>query len=172
MARKGIKRGKYLKGVIDEELNLGTLAAATLVGDTWDHSVTERAIVTSIVATWSLDGMVAGQGPIIFGVAHADYTDAEIEAVIENTGAWNSGDRTQQEVARRLVRQIGVFVGKQGTGTNDVQWNDGKPVKTKLNWPLITGQTLRMWAYNISAADLSTAAPIMHANGHANIFLK
>ncbi len=160
----------YLKGQVNETLQLGTLAADTLISDTFDESPTEESVISSIEATWALNGLVAGQGPILFGVAHSDYTDAEIEAVLENTGAWSQGKKTEQEVAKRLVRIIGTFVGKQGTGTNDVQFNDGKPVKTKLNWKIQTGQTLKMWAYNISGAALTTADPGMRANGHVNLW--
>ncbi len=162
--------GKYIRGTISEDLDLGTLAAKTLVSDTWDEAVLERTLISSIVSTWNLDGLVAGQGPIIFGVAHSDYTDAEIEVVIEAVGSWDEGNKVAQEQAKRLVRRIGQFVGTQGTGTDDVQFNDGKPVKTKLNWILNTGDTLKMWAYNTSSAALTTSAPSMRADGHANLW--
>ncbi len=168
--RKGRSMQGYLKGNVDEELNLGTLASKTLVADTWDESPEEKTLISSIVATWSLDGIVSGQGPLIFGVAHSDYSDAEIEAVIENQASWDQGSKVEQEIAKRLVRQIGQFVNETGSGTNDVQFNDGKPVKTKLNWRLNTGDTLKMWAYNVSGAALSTSAPVMKCNGHANLW--
>ncbi len=160
----------YLKGQVNETLQLGTLAADTLISDTFDETPTEESVISSIVATWSLNGLVAGQGPILFGVAHSDYSDAEIEAVLENAGSWDQGDKVNQEIARRLVRIIGTMVGKQGTGTNDVQWNEGRPVKTKLNWKIQTGQTLKMWAYNISGAALTTADPGLRALGHVNLW--
>ncbi len=164
--------GSYIRGNIDENLDLGTLAAKTLVANTWDESVTEKSLVSSIVVTWSLDGLVAGQGPLLFGVAHSDYTDAEIEEVIENASSWNRGDKIAQERAKRLVRIIGDFVGTLDSGTVDVQYNDGKPMKTKLNWSLQTGATLKMWVFNVSDAALTTAAPDLRANGHANIWQK
>lgn len=173
MAKRGRRRRSnkvYLKGQVNETLDLGTLGADALVVDTFDEVVEESSLLSSIVATWSLDGIVAGQGPILFGVAHSDYTAAEIEEVLENTGAWKQGDKISQEKAKRLVRIIGTFVGTQGTGTNDAKWNDGRPVKTKLNWRLQTGQTLDMWAYNISQAALTTAAPKMRAVGHVNLW--
>ncbi len=162
----------YMKGNVDETMQLGTLAPTTLISTDFDEVVNEKMLISSLVATWALDGMVAGQGPILFGVAHSDYTSAEIEAVIENTGGWDSGNKIQQEVAKRLVRIIGTFVGEQGSGTDDVQFNDGKPVKTKLNWSLATGDTLKLWAYNISAAALTTADPNVRVNGHANLWAR
>ncbi len=161
-----------MKGNVDEDLDLGTLAAKTLVGGNFDESSEEKKLISSLVATWTLDNMVAGQGPIMFGIAHSDYTDSEIEAVIENVGSWDAGSKVEQEVAKRLVRVIGTMVGEGGTGTNDIRFNDGKPVKTKLNWLLNTSDTLKLWAYNISATALSTTAPVLRCNGHANLWQK
>ncbi len=163
--------GKYLKGNIDESTQLGTLAARTLISEDVE-AVTNRVLVSSIVCNWSLDGIVAGQGPIIFGVAHSDYTDAQIEAVLENTGSWSEGDLTSKEIADRKVRQIGQFVGTLDTGTDDIQFNDGKPVKTKLNWILNEGNSLTVWAWNASGSALSTADPAMICKGHANLWVR
>ena len=164
-------KGTYIRGVVDEELSLGTLAAKTLVADTWDQSATEKTLISSVVATFSVDDLLAPQGPLLFGIAHSDYTDAEIEEVIENTGSWNRGDKIAQERAKRLVRVIGQFVGQEpSAAVADVRFNDGKPVKIKLNWSLQTGQTLKMWCYNLSDTALVTSVPTMHANGHANLW--
>ncbi len=159
----------YYKGNVDESLGLGTLASNTLISDTWDETVNEKSLVSSIVATWSLDQLSLAQGPISFGVAHSDYTDAEIEEVIENAGSWDRGDKISRERARRQVRVIGVFEGL-GNTVQDVNFNDGKPMKTKLNWVLQTGDTLKMWAYNDSATALATTVPTMKAKGHANLW--
>ncbi len=164
------RMGKYIRGSIDEDLDLGTLAAKTLIAGAFDESANQRMLVSSIVATWTLDGMVAGQGPILFGIAHSDYDSPEIEAVIENTGSWDEGNKVAQEIAKRQVRIIGTMVGPMDTGTDDVVWNDGKPVKTKLNWILNTSDTLDLWAYNLSTAALTTAAPVLRASGHANLW--
>ncbi len=162
----------YLKGNVDEVLSLGTLASLTLVADTWDESPEEKTLISSIVCTWTLDQLTSPQGPIIFGVAHSDYSDAEIEAVIENVASWDQGSKVEQEIAKRLVRQIGVFVSDVGTTgpLTDVVWNDGRPMKTKLNWRLNTGDTLKMWAYNTSGTALSTTVPSMRCHGHANLW--
>ncbi len=127
-------------------------------------------MISSIVCTWSLDNITPGQGPLIFGVAHSDYSDAEIEAVIENQASWDQGSKVEQEVAKRLVRQIGQFVQVHTLSPGDIQFNDGKPVKTKLNWRLNTGDTLKMWVYNVSLMALSTSVPVLLCNGHANLW--
>jgi len=179
MAKRTPKRrrsmGGYLKGNIDESLSLGTLASLTLVSDTWDETVVEKTFVSSIVAIWSLSDFTPaiGDGPILVGVAHSDYTDAEIEAVLENTGSWDQGDLVQQETARRLVRIIGKFeleavAGSTFGGASVL--NDGKPIKTKLNWTLVTGQTLRHWAYNLGSSPIATTVPLLKVSGHANLW--
>ncbi len=160
----------YLKGNIDETLSLGTLASKALVADTWDESPEEKTLISSIVATWAIDNITAGQGPLIFGVAHSDYSDAEIEAVLENQASWDQGSKVEQEIAKRLVRQIGQFVAVGGASPNEIDFNDGKPMKTKLNWRLNSGDTLKMWVYNSSAAALSTTVPVLQCNGHANLW--
>ncbi len=168
---KARKRGRYLRGRVDESLQLSTLAANALVSNTWDEAAVERTLISSIVSTWTLSQLTAPQGPVIFGVAHSDYTDAEIEEVIENAGSWDPGDKISQERAKRLVRQIGVFNADDSqAGPMDVTINEGQPVKTKLNWVLTTGDTLKMWAFNTGEA-LSTTDPQMRAEGHANLWV-
>ncbi len=162
----------YIKGNVDENLALGsTLATKTLVAIDFDEVVTEKALATSIVASWSLANMVAGQGPILFGVAHSDYTAAEIEEVLENTSSWDLGNLPQQEIARRKVRIIGQMIGEFDTGTTDTRFNGGKAVRTKLNWMLKTGATLKLWAYNLGA-NLTTTSPDLRCSGHVNLFEK
>ncbi len=169
--RHGVTRGRYMKGRIDEALQLGTLAAATIVTDLWNDSVVDRTLLSSILCTWTLSNLTTAQGPIAFGVAHSDYTDAEIEACIETIDSWNEGNLPAREVGNRKVRQIGTFVGEAAAGgTVDVQFNDGKPIKTKLNWILTNGDALTMWAYNLSTGALATTDPLMRAVGYANLF--
>jgi len=160
----------YMKGRVNETLSLGTLASSVLVADTWDSAPEETVLISSIDTSWALDQITAPQGPIAFGVAHSDYSDAEIEAVLEQAGSWSEGSKIEQEVAKRLVRQIGVFTSDNLAGTVDLEFNEGQPVKTKLNWRLATGDTLKMWAYNLSASALATTVPIMRCIGHANLW--
>ncbi len=162
--------GRYLRGNVDEELALTTLAGKTLVGSPFDESVAERALLTSIVATYALDDFTLGTdiGPFVVGIAHGDYTDVEIEAFIENTGSWVEGDLVSQEVAKRKIRIVGTF-SQEITNATDVL-NDGKPIKTKLNWILNIGDTLRLWVYNFGSNAVATTVPNVHIHGHVNIF--
>ncbi len=83
-----VLRGKYrryLRGAILFELSLGTLAGDTLLSGAVPDSVTEKAWLSSVKCAWALRNytVAAGDGPIHVGVAHNDYTDAEIEAWVE-----------------------------------------------------------------------------------------
>lgn len=115
----------------------------------------------------SWNGGTAGEGPIVVGVAHSDYTDAEIEEVLENVGSWDEGDMIDQEKARRLVRRIGQI--NSPATAEDGLLNDGKPLKIKLNWLLTTGQTLSFFAFNKGGSSLTTGSYLV-VEGHANLF--
>ncbi len=155
-------------------MDLGTLAAKTLISVTLGGSVEERTLITSIVNTWSLADFTnaIGDGPIAVGVAHSDYSDAEIEAVLELTGTWKEGDLTAQEIGRRKVRRVGSFQSSVADSQGIAVLNDGKPIKTKLNWILTTGKSLKIWAYNEGDSALATTDPDLTVIGHVNLFPK
>ncbi len=163
--------GRYIRGNIDLDLALGTLAAKTLVALAVNQTVTERTWLSSVVLQWSLIGktIADNQGPIMVGIAHSDYTAAEIEAWIENTTTWAEADLVGREISGRKIRRVGVFPeGGQSLSTQVL--NDGKPVRTKCNWILNAGQTIDVWAYNNGSAALATTDPNVVASGHANLW--
>ncbi len=173
--RRGGRAGgfrKYIKGVVDEELDIGTLAARTLASVLFDQTVEEKTWCSSVKAVYSIDDYTpaSGDGPLRIGLCHSDYSNAEIEEWIESTTSWKEGDLIQQrEVGKRLIRDVGVFQTPQDA-TGSYVLNDGKPIRTKMNMMLMTGQTLRLWAYNQGASAFATTDPNIHAAGHANLW--
>ncbi len=164
---------RYLRGSVDEELGLGTLAAKTVVGVDFDETVNERTLVSSIIGRYSLSNVtpVALTGPVLVGIAHGDYSDAEIEAWIENTGSWNEGDKVAQEIAKRKIRRVGTFPSSPtGIPADQAVLKDGEPIKTKLNWILNQGESLKLWAYNTGSIAFATTAPVVDVQGHANLW--
>lgn len=152
---------------MDEGLALLTLAGADLVSVAFDETVLDRAWIPSMEATWMLRNLTVGEGPILVGIAHGDYTAAEIEEFVENAGSWSEGDMINREIAQRKIRIVGAF---SGLGTIDTTFvdevlNDGRPIKTKLRMILNQGETLQVWAYNQSGATLTTGASVL-MNGH------
>ncbi len=164
--------GRYIRGNVDEEVALTTLASKDVVGAIFDEVVNERTLVSSLVAAWALNNFTPGAniGPFAFGVAHSDYTDAEIEEYLEQTGQWDEGNLQSQEVSKRKIRRIGVIGGDIDDAADIGQFNDGRPKKTKLNWILLQGQSLRLWAYNMGSANVATTAPSLVCNGHVNLW--
>ena len=162
--------GKYIRGNIAENIALGTLAANTLISGSTD-TVNERTLISSVVASYSLSGMtpIENSGPILVGLAHGDYSDAEIEAWVENQSGWDEGDLIQQEISDRKIRRIGLF-DIPSAATEAVALNEGRTIRTKLNWTLLQAQVLKVWAYNTGTAALATTDPNVHVQGHANLW--
>ncbi len=173
MARKGRRRrmGRYIRGDVNEGMPLTTLAARTVVSADFDSVVNERTLVSSVIAIYTLAKFTKAtdDGPIMVGLAHGDYSSAEIQAVLDATGSWNEGDLIAREVGNRKVRRIGVFDVPLDADEVSVL-NDGKRIKTKLNWILLQGQTLKLWAFNMGTSAIATTAPVVHCEGHANLW--
>jgi len=171
--RRGSSRArmsKYIRGMISEDIDLGTLAARTAVLES-TATVVDTTRVTSIEVMYSLANFTptADVGPIMVGVAHSDYTLAEVEAFIELASSWTAANLVNREISNRLIRRIGTFE-IPALATESAVLNDGKPIKTKLNWRLSEGQGLNFWAYNLGESALVTTTPNMHLEGHANLF--
>ncbi len=164
MAKKGTRRRRrtrVIKGNVDEELTLGALANDTVFSESFDNVCAEKMFALSIEAVYSRHSIALTEGPIVFGVAHNDYSAAEIEEFIEATGSWDTGDLIAQEINRRKIRIVGVFDGEDA----EEKFADGKSVKTPLKWMLNSTDTLRFWAYQKSGAPLTDGC-ILNANGH------
>ncbi len=136
---------------------LGTLGNQTAdIGAMVDASDNEyRAI--SIRATWAMNGFTAGEGPLSVGYAHGDYTATEVKEFIEAGGAMTQNDKIAAEQANRLIRLVGVFSGVGGSES----LNDGKPIRTRLNWRIADGGTINQFVYNHGGAALTTGAAIV-----------
>ncbi len=166
----------YVKGPISNKLSLGTLAGNTLVGANFAETMTESGRIASVDLTWGLSDFTpaADVGPFVVGVAHSDYDDAEIEEAIEISTGWDRGDKIAREKASRLVRQVGIFRSPAGgaSGVQNMVLNDGRNIKTRLNWGLTTGDTLKFWLFNSGSAAIGTTVPDLNVLGHANLFIK
>ncbi len=162
---------RYLRGSMDESMLLGTLAAKDVISQAVGDTVKERTYLSSVVARWSITSFTksTGDGPILVGVAHSDYSAAEIEEWLENSGSWDEGDLVQQEIAKRKIRQVGFFENPIDEA-DSVVLNYGKAINTKCGWILNTGQTVQIWAYNAGGSPLATTDPIVQAFGHGNLW--
>ncbi len=175
MPRKGRGRKfrEYLRGQIDLQVDLGTLAAATGLKTSVGDTVSNRAWVSSIKCTYSMGNVTpaAGVGPIAVYVCHSDYSLSEVEEFIENLNSWSTGDVVaSREIAKRFIRYVGV-IGQLASSASEVTtMNDGKPVHTKLGWHVNNGQTLSFVTYNLGSAAFATTDPDVDIMGHANLW--
>ncbi len=169
--RKRRSMGRYIRGKIEIDGALGALATKDLIAVPTSETTSERMWLSSVVATWSLKDLasVVDDGPIIVGLAHGDYSAAEIEEFLENTGSWAEGSLQAQEVAKRKIRIVGTFQQQQGDVVATQVLNDGKEIRTKCNWILTTGKAIDFWAYN-AGADAITTGSNLHVYGHANLW--
>ncbi len=135
-------------------LSIGALAANDVVSGGVGPLLEEDYRVTSMDGVWSIIGAV-NEGPLVFGVAHGDYTAAEIEECLE-ASLTRPGDKIAKEQANRLVRTIGVLNNEQ---VPDI-FNEGQAVKVKLNWALDGDadgvQGIQMWVHSLFSGTLTT----------------
>ncbi len=175
-ATKGQRRAnfsKYIDGVIDDRVTAPTLAGNTLVGLNVTKVTIDTCRISSIRAVWSLLNYTPiANNSIIVGVAHSDYTDAEVEGWLESAGSWDRGNTTAREVRSRMCRIVGTFrVGAGGLASDVSVLNDGRPIKTKLNWLLTEGQTIKLWIFNGGSAAYATTVPVLEVQGKANLWI-
>ncbi len=179
VALAGMARGRkrrfrpYLSGNIDRSFTLGTLAANTGILSSGGSTVVDTTFCSSIECNYAMNNYtgVNNAGPIRLYAVHSDYALSEAEQYIESSGSWDQGDKIQQEQRSRKVKLIGQFYPQGGSGagaTNDM--NQGRKLKTKLNWLLNEGDTIQFLAYNAGSAALSTTDPAVVINGKANLW--
>ncbi len=124
-------------------MTLSTLAATTAFATgTLSGNFTEDFRCISVDSKWSITGLTDGEGPIAVGFAHNDYSVGEIKEALE-VNLLGPGNKTEQEQAGRLVRDVGTF--EQLTNTN---LNDGNLFRTRLNWQIQDGKELDVYAFN------------------------
>ncbi len=133
---------------------LGTLGSATAVIEALTGASVSAYRLVTAKGAWTVTGLVAGEGPIVVGYAHSDYTVVEIKECIESQASIDPGEKIAQERANRLVRIVGSLTGQAQN------LNDGKPIKTRLNWLIATGDFVNMFSYNDGSSALTTGATV------------
>ncbi len=161
MASKPKRRSFNLRRVsIAASPTIGALVAEDVVSNAMTDAGTDPYRVTSIKASFAWADKALVDDAMEFGYAHSDYTDPEVEEALEATASIDRGNKVAQEQANRLVRRIGTIGGASVTAAGGVGFNDGRPVKTKLNWKMSTGDTINLWIRNGSANDWTTGSSL------------
>ncbi len=125
----------------------GSVAAVDLGGN-----FDEPTFCISADVTLTTRGFTVGEGPIVFGLAHSDYSAAEIEESLEAVTSWNLSNMIEREQAGRKVRTIGslpILVAAE-------VMNNGVKMKIKLGFTVAAGHTLKLWGWNQSGSPLTT----------------
>ncbi len=141
---------------VNEVITLGALASGVVISTETD--VFERefwAVSTDI--NWTMKAHTAGEGPIEVGVAHGDYTVAELKENLDLTGMEDPGDLVAKEQGRRLVCRSATFIGDAALET----LNDGLPIRTRLQFPQVgSAPQIAFWAQNLDTDPLTTGSLI------------
>ncbi len=152
------KKGRFsLRRVrVIPQIALTTLANVTVLVGAVTGSADGAYRAVSLIGNWTYKSIGTTKGPVVVGYCHSDYSVAEIKEAIEIANSINVGDMVAQEKANRKVRIIGTF---QGAETSEVL-NDGKPIKTRLNWLLPIGKAVNIFAYNDAGGSLEGSGVI------------
>lgn len=154
--RKARMMRGYRKLPFSDLLAGGTLASEDVTAAAWVEVMTETRLISTIDFLLGWRDFTPGNGPIEVGIAHSDYSAAEIEEALESTGSWDEGDLVAQEQAARKVRRLGILAIDSADGV----WNDGRRGKVRLNWRIDTGDTLQTWIRNRAGAPLITGGEV------------
>ncbi len=163
MAKHRRQSGWYFPRITTSQALAALAGDDMLIGSSLGN-VSDSAYVSSAELSWSRANGTVGEGPIIVGLAHSDYSANEIEEWFESTNTWDLGNQVSQEHARRKCRIVGTFSGDNVTEV----LNDGKPIKTKLGFVCHDGTGLVQFAYNDSGAALTTGS-LVKINGKFNV---
>ncbi len=155
MAKKKGRRGGVYPVKINLAITLAALADGAIKVQVAPDSVVNKVWAVSADLKWSIRDLTAGEGPIIVGFAHSDYSDAEITEALNATGSWDRSDKVTMEQARRFVREAAAF-----SGAAEEVLNDGKAIRTRIGFYIEDGKTLDFWAVNESGATLTTGGVI------------
>lgn len=146
---------------VTAEFSVGALTDnAVAKSDLLGGNLTEDFYWAGSKLTWSARGGTSGEGAVEVGLAHGDYTAAEIEENLE-VAFLGPLAKIQQEQARRLVRRVGTFPQVSA----DERLNDGVPVVTASKFVQQDGASPAVWAHNLSGATLTTGLVII-ITGH------
>ncbi len=77
MGRKS--KGRLHRPEVSGQQAAGALAAGDVISSNTAGVVGTREFLIGTKLTWSNDGFTSGEGPIEVGLAHPDYSPAEIE---------------------------------------------------------------------------------------------
>lgn len=159
---RGFRRGFRSYPVFGATVSVASLANLDAVSAQASGTFTTNKFLISSDFAWNTQDKTDNVGPIICGLAHGDYTAAEIEEWIEATASTDDADMIANERRKRKIRWVGTFPGE----ITEEALNDGMPIHTKLGWVQQEETSLSLWAYNLGGVTITAgnvlATGILH----------
>ncbi len=155
--RRRRRSGRFVALPFNTQQALATLADETVVSADLTTNLAEDFYAISVDIIASIDGG-ASEGPVEVGVAHDDYTVAEIKEFID-VNLTDPDDKIAQERSRRLIRRLGT-IANIGAGGASLVPRSGEAKRIPLRFVLGDGHTLSAWVMNHSGGALTTGAVI------------
>ncbi len=157
MPKKGKGRRKPVTGLkVDHQIAIGAPADGAITTTVLADTVINRMFLISVSWLLALRDNTAGEGPLFVGVAHNDYTSAEILEWYNAQGNWDQSDLVAREQARRKIRKVAIFPGQLA---NEIV-NNGMEIKTKLGFIVEEGATLEPFIVNEGGATRTTGGVV------------
>ncbi len=170
--------GKDGKGAIlydSISTDMGALAAndvAEILGQYHDVLVDDFRIIKTeyFVSVNGAQAIVLEDGPLLFGMADAALTGAQIEECLESV-VLNRGAVPEEEQAMRPVWPLEIFT------LMDVDAGNGAmkpgPLKGSFNprWTFRNPEGFTYWVYNMSSAAIATGSVIEGLFKHFGVWL-
>ncbi len=162
MPKKSNRRRYNLRKVtVNSKSAAGALATGAVASNQVINAAVNSYRLISVDASYSWTDIVAAvDDGCVFGLAHGDYSAAEIEECLESFASIDPGLKIEQERSRRLVRSIGTIQGSHDSANSGAAFNDGRRVKTRLNWLITPGQQLQLWIRNASGVVWTTGSSV------------
>lgn len=139
------------------DLALSTLVDNVLI-DAAILTFGEDCFVISADILVSVQGLTAGEGPLVVGLAHGDLTTTEVQEAID-AEVTDPDDIIAKERARRPVRRIGILSGV----TSEQFLAQGTAQRITIRISVGDGHTLNVWCVNRSGANLAGGAIVTFA---------
>lgn len=175
MVKKRSSRGYTNKNFrqvrLQENLDAGALGADALIsGELIPASDSAYRLSSLDVMSMWTDIAAVIDGGAAFGFALGDYTDTEMFEALTASASISRGDLIAIEKAGRKVRLVGNFPSSPSAAPDGgVNFNEGRRKKTKLNWMVPIGETVKLFIWNQSDTIWSTGSKLT-CIGNANVF--
>ncbi len=153
-------------------LGLGTLAAkdAVNVDTNIDASRLQGFRVASINIAAVVSGKTASEGPIMWGLS-CNMTAAEVESSIEADPQDSTVETDHGKGQWLKIMGLIPLASTSGSLTGDGS-NVAKPDHLKINWSVIEGKNMSVWAYNLDSSPLTTGTLITYVMEIFGVWLR